>query len=70
MKVEIVRDANGACGGLMIVPESDFERDFLTGVYDGRQNYTAFLKTGLSLKDVIGLKIPCVGTIPKRRRPQ
>lgn len=43
--------------GLIIVPNSDFERQWL--VLNFKENYvkTVFLKYGLTQKDLIGLKI-------------
>jgi hypothetical protein len=43
--------------GLMIVPETEFEKDYLQHTFPGGHTYKAFLKTGLTIDDVIGLKI-------------
>lgn len=50
MKVEILED------GLIIVPESDFEEQYLRKTFACKK-LEAFLKHGLSVKDLIGLKI-------------
>jgi hypothetical protein len=50
MKVKIVDD------GLIIVPETDFEDSYLRNNFLGN-SLKAFLKHGLSVKDLIGLKI-------------
>jgi hypothetical protein len=49
MKVRITDD------GIIIVPETDFEEDYLRKDFKG--NPKSFLKHGVTLKELIGLKI-------------
>lgn len=54
MKVEILDD------GLMVVPETEFEEKILVKMFSSNTNpegYRAFIKTGLTPADVMGLKI-------------
>ena len=45
-------------GSLMIVPETEFEKDELCRMYPQGETYPAFIKTeGTSVKDIVGLKI-------------
>ena len=50
MKVQIVDD------GIIVVPETDFEDSYLRKNFLGN-SLTAFLKHGLSVSELIGLKV-------------
>jgi len=43
--------------GLIIVPETEFEVKYLQNKYTPDKMFTAFLKTGLTITDVVGLII-------------
>jgi hypothetical protein len=45
--------------GILIIPETDFELQFLKKIFTGHtgETYQAFLKTGQTPSDVVGLKI-------------
>ena len=43
--------------GLIIVPESDFEKDFISQHFSMDEKLTAFVKCGMSPANLIGLKI-------------
>ena len=43
---------------LILEPETEFERDTLLDLYGLGASHTAFIKTGITLADVVGLKIP------------
>lgn len=49
MKVEIIEE------GLMVVPETQFEEEYIKSFM--LEDLTAFVKTGSTGSDVIGLKI-------------
>ena len=52
MEIHITKD------GLLIVPETEFEKDYLQHNYGKMEHkYKIFLKTGLTIEDVVGLKI-------------
>lgn len=55
MKVELTKH------GLMIVPETDFEEQYL-GIYRNRrrQDLKVFLKRGMTPKDIVGLRIDII----------
>jgi hypothetical protein len=42
--------------GLLVVPETDFEEEYLRTFHD-QSKLTAFLKHGATLQDLVGLKI-------------
>ena len=50
MKVELANN------GLIIVPETEFELQFLNSKFSDK-NIKAFVKTGIDTRDVVGLKI-------------
>jgi len=50
MKVEILKD------GLIVVPETDFEIQYLRSFYHPHR-LEAFLKHGVSISTVLGLKV-------------
>jgi len=59
MKIEICKDKEkGKPDGLMIVPETEFESQLLTSSFHLGLTYKAFIKCGLTPKEVLGLKIP------------
>jgi hypothetical protein len=43
--------------GLIIVPESDFEKDFISQHFSRDKKLTAFVKCGMSPANMIGIKI-------------
>lgn len=51
MKINLLQDEKG----LLIVPETDFEEDFIRSMQ--LESLKVFVKTGLTPKDIIGLKI-------------
>lgn len=51
MKINLLDDEKG----LLIVPETDFEETFIRSMH--LDSLKAFVKTGLTPKDIIGLKI-------------
>jgi len=51
MKVEKTKDY------LMIVPETEFEEQVLSEMYGEGRTYAAYIKNGLTPKDMIGLKV-------------
>ena len=51
MKVSILKDH------LLVVPETEFEEDWLLNLYQQGVDHSAFIKTGLTLNDILGLKI-------------
>ena len=53
MKVEETSD------GLIIVPQTDFEAEYLHKL--AGKEMSTFVKTGTSVKDIVGLKIKIVG---------
>lgn len=50
MKVKIEKD------GLLVVPETDFEEEYLRS-YSNQKELDVFLKHGLTVKELIGLKV-------------
>jgi hypothetical protein len=48
---------------IIIEPETEFEVEFLVNHFSGK--LTCFIKTGIDLKDIVGLKI-----IPTVREPK
>jgi hypothetical protein len=53
MKVEIIKD------GLLIVPDTDFEADYINKNFE-RGELTCFVKSGMTAKELIGIKVCCV----------
>ena len=51
MEIKINKDS------IMLAPETEFERDTLKSMFPNGHTYKAFIKTGLSINDVVGLKI-------------
>lgn len=51
MKVAIRDD------GLLIVPETEFEEKFLTSKFKYTKSYSAFLKGGLTPKEIVGVQV-------------
>ena len=51
MKIQIVET------GLIIFPETEFEEDWMVNFLPHGKEGTVFLKTGLTIKDIVGLKI-------------
>ena len=43
--------------GLLLEPETEFEKDMLLKTFRSGVNHQAFIKTGLTLNDVLGLKV-------------
>ena len=59
MKIEEDEDVLGNdC--LMLVPETDFEKTMLTNMYSVGNEYKAFIKTGATASEIVGLKITTV----------
>jgi len=51
MDVEIVK------GGILVIPETVFEKRYLQETFGGSKKLVAFLKYGLSLDSFVGLKV-------------
>ena len=51
MRVEIIK------GGLLIAPETEFEKQMLTKMCPHGKDLKAFLKCGLSTSEVLGIKV-------------
>jgi len=51
MKLELLND------GLLIVPETDFEKEYIETNFEKGKDLKAFVKCGLSPADLIGIKI-------------
>jgi len=53
--MKVVKDKNA----LLITPETEFEEQVLCEMFpnNGNSKYTVFMKCGLSVGDIIGLKV-------------